>query len=77
MLVDFTLAVRVGIHSVIRTRRLTVYLYAEPDRRSDGRGPHYKMQIAGVETVDDPAMRSVDTCNLRMVGPSAGESPLV
>ena len=58
---DLSVSVRIGVHSVILTRRLPVDLHAEADRLSVGSGPQHQVHVARVETIDDLAWRGVES----------------
>src|SRR5580658_9070435 len=74
---NLPVAFGVGIHPVIRSGRLAVNQHAESNRLSVGSRPQHQVHIPRMEAVNDFAPRGIETRHLLMIGPIAGESPLI
>src|ERR1700753_1866651 len=74
---DDTVAISVGIHAMVSARRLSIDGDSEAHGRSVARRPQHQMKIAGVKAVGDASSRSEGGCDLALVAPLPGESPLI
>ena len=69
--------VSVEIGSTRGGGRLTIDQHAESHRRSASRGSHHQMQVAGVETIRDPSVRSVQPDRAFVHRPVARKRPVI
>src|SRR5580698_6999798 len=68
---NLPVTLRVGIHSMILSRRLAVNQHAESNRLSVGSRPQHQVHIPRVEAVNDFASCGIETRHLLMIRPIA------